>query len=290
MSDVRDPRLALYCQKRFQDPAECREQERELAKRALGADPTLVEGEAGITVALHYSWECLRRLHQASRAGRKVFVQSVLVPSLAPDELLEAAVDVAPEVYAVEPQLFSSHFQPGGAAGLATLQCGFAVAFPVSRPLATLSPPFLVLDGLESPKSLGQVLHAAAGLGVESVVASPSTWAKLDGRAARSSLGSVYRLGFHRAEVAEALRGLRAAGVRAYVLEGSGTGVPVSAHEPLGDRNWALVVGGEDGGVSAGVRALSEARVCVPQRGGEALSPPAAAAICLYELGRRMDP
>ncbi|CAE8701788.1 unnamed protein product, partial [Polarella glacialis] len=64
----------------------------------------------------------------------------------------------------------------------------------------------------------------------------------------------------------------------------------VAPHEPLGDRSWALIVGHEEEGVSAASVALSDACVCVPQRQGESLNVAHAAAICLYELSRCMEP
>lgn len=292
LTDLRDPRLALYWQRRQQDPWECKRQESALARQAMGTSPAPSVSrdpeELGVLIGLHSSWECLQQLHKAQAAGRSVLVHSVLVSSLARDDLLETAAEVTPEVYAVEPQLIPTHFQ-SRLAGLPALACSFVVACPVSKPLARLRPPLVVLDGLESPQSIGQILRTAAHLGVSSVVATPTSWSSLNGPAARSSMGALYNMDFHLAtSLEDALRELQGLGVRAYVAESHSHG-PVQPHQPAGDKRWALILGSEDSGVSAASRRLSDARVCVPQRGGGSLSVAGAAAICLYELGRHVE-
>ncbi|CAJ1385402.1 unnamed protein product [Effrenium voratum] len=62
----------------------------------------------------------------------------------------------------------------------------------------------------------------------------------------------------------DGLRQLREQGLRIFCAEDH-FAEPVEACEP-GDRNWALVVGHEDQGVSADCVALSDARICVPRR------------------------
>lgn len=102
-------------------------------------------------------------------------------------------------------------------------------------------------------------------------------------------MGWLYHMDFHLADpLADALHGLRAAGVKLYAAEEHFRN-PVSPHLPRADRNWALILGHEDRGVSEESIALSHERICVPQRGGESLNVAHAAAICLYELSRHMD-
>eukprot|EP00928_Gymnodinium_smaydae_P056387 TRINITY_DN39780_c0_g1_i1.p1 TRINITY_DN39780_c0_g1~~TRINITY_DN39780_c0_g1_i1.p1 ORF type:complete len:360 (+),score=57.66 TRINITY_DN39780_c0_g1_i1:28-1107(+) len=282
IGDARDPRVAVYRQKRRQNSG------------GRGTT-THVDGRADEDVTrnavLHYGSECLRRLQAARDLGRPVSVHSVLISSVASEAIVELATAASPMVYSVEPTLFRAEFQ-SKASDDGTQACTFAVTFPVSRPVRDLRPPFLVLDGLSSPRNVGQILRTALHLGVSSIVTSPCTWRAIDGRAARSSMGWLYHLDFHCAGAGEfgleaALQELKELGVRTYAAENFHA-EPVGPHEPPGDRRWALVVGSEDKGLSRTTRSLCDRLVAVPQMAGESLNVGHAASICLYELGRNM--
>merc|ERR1712032_1793284 len=99
------------------------------------------------------------------------------------------------------------------------------------------------LDKLTSPRNIGQIVRTAIHLGITSVVASRESWACLNGRAARSSMGWLYHVDFHLAETyGDTLRELQRLGVRVYAAE-SNFSIAVAPHEPRGDRRWALIVG-----------------------------------------------
>ncbi|CAK0814312.1 unnamed protein product [Prorocentrum cordatum] len=170
------------------------------------------------------------------------------------------------------------------------MPCRFAVAFPVPRPLEHLAPPLLILDDVGSATNVGQAAQSACLLGVTSLVVSAATWSSLNGRAARVSHGWLYHCEFHRADsLPEALRALRAGGLRLYAAE-EYFSQPVAPHSPAGDRNWALVIGSEDRGVSPEVAEQCHARVRIPQRRGASLNAATAATLCLHELSRHMGP
>lgn len=102
-----------------------------------------------------------------------------------------------------------------------------------------------------------------------------------------SSLGAPPRLYFMDIflgdPLEEALAELKAAGCRIYCAEDHFS----EAVAPHGDQSWALIVGHEELGVSKGCVEASDQRICVPCTGGESLNVAHAAAICLYELGKR---
>ncbi|CAE8634787.1 unnamed protein product [Polarella glacialis] len=265
------------------------------------------ETELGCAVGIHHGWECLRQARAAVAAGGSSppVLDSVLLPQSAPKEFQElAAASVPPgRAFSVGGKLMREFFY--NSAGLLEVNsaeseagseddevpCRFAVAYPVPRPLAALRPPVVVLDGLGSAMNFGQLIHSARRLGVTSFVASKAAWSALNGRAAVVSHGWLYHAEFHLAEsVPVALEQLRDMGVRLYAAE-EFFPVPVSPHRPgHGDsRNWALVLGAEDRGVSSEALALCDEGISVPQKRGASLNVATAATLCLHELSRHMQ-
>ena len=251
-------------------------------------------------VDVHYSLECLRQLHEALLEGKQIHVDSVLLPQLGtPKEVLSLAVDVAPKVYMAEPHILAAFRQDvpwpelvdekdGATARLFRRfeGCRFLVAFPHSTPISEMEPPFVVLDGLNSSSNVGQILRSAYHLGINSVIASPSSWSCLNGRACRVSMGWFYRMNFHVGRpLSTSLKELKDRGVCLYAAENQFS-KPVSPHEPNGDPKWALVLGSEFSGVSKEVVELCDERVCVPQQQGHSLNVAHACSICLYELSK----
>jgi len=288
ITDPADPRLVLYRLTKNRDHREYQIQVRQLAGRALRLDASQLSGPLGqldCAIGVHYSWECLRRLKEAQVAGsRELFVESILVPIGTPPALLDLAASISPIVYLAEQSLIGAEFAQEGSSRKET--CNYVVACPLSKPLKEMQPPFVVLDGIGSSQNVGQILRTAYHLGINSVVVSRSTWNCLNGRACRVSMGWLYHMDFHVAEpLTDALHSIQESGVRVYAAENQFDNA-VAPHQPPGDRNWALVVGHEDVGVSAEILKLSDSLVCVPSQRGESLNVAHATAICLYELGR----
>ena len=216
----------------------------------------------------------------------------------APEELRSLASDVAPTLYLAEPEILAefrqdvpwipTDFMESKDARLFRRfdGCRFLVAFPCSTPIAEMTPPFVVLDGLNSASNVGQVLRTAYHLGINSVIASPGAWSCLNGRACRVSMGWFYRMSFHVARpLSKAIDELKQLGVCLYVAENQFS-QPVAPHQPHGDRRWALVIGSEFSGVSQEIVHACDQRVCVPQQQGHSLNVAHACSICLYELSK----
>lgn len=265
-----------------------------MTERALSGMGLEVSAKTGcrrpdVTVAVHYSWECLRRAQQAVVAGKTVYVHSVLVPTDTEAGLVGLARSVAPTVYTAEADLIRADCPVADGVVKPRHICEFVVGFPVSRPLVLMQPPFLVLDDLNTPFNVGEILRNAYHFGVTSVLASRAAWSTLTGRAARASMGWLYHFDFHHAEsLAASMAELRRLGVRCYGAENYHA-VPVAPHRPPGDRRWALVLGNEARGISAEVTAMCDSLVCVPQQQGESLNVAHAATVCLYELSRHLS-
>eukprot|EP00927_Polykrikos_kofoidii_P063154 TRINITY_DN57978_c0_g1_i1.p1 TRINITY_DN57978_c0_g1~~TRINITY_DN57978_c0_g1_i1.p1 ORF type:complete len:416 (+),score=45.71 TRINITY_DN57978_c0_g1_i1:80-1327(+) len=318
VTDPGDPRVVLYRMRNRRDHREYQVQVHALAARALAAEAaaastdqarkelatrhnqenggSLRDGSKRVSrasaalshldcvVGVHYSWDCLRRLRQAHSAGRRVLLESILVPSCATSSLISLACEIAPIVYVAPLELIREELSKDGSS--LHDSCNFVVAYPAQRPLRDLKPPFLILDGVGSSQNVGQILRTAYHLGITSVVASRGAWNNLNGRACRVSMGWLYHMDFHLGEpLSDALHELRARGVSVYAAEEHFSS-PVAPHKPCENADWALAVGHEDIGVSAEVAALCDFRICVPQARGESLNVAHAAAICIYELGR----
>lgn len=311
ITDPDDPRVLLYRKKTQRPRADCayEQQSHDLVQRALRAAMlTNVNGTAGAEaclVSVHFSAECLRRLRdaqvssfQTSSASSKVLehsrvapmVHSVFAPSHASEDIWNLAAEITQRVYCADIALFEAAFQRKDSSSKDKM-CSFVVAFPVSIPLVDLTPPVLVLCELKNATNIGQILRTAYHLGVTSVVVSRDSWENLGGRAARVSMGWLYHMDFHLAEpsLIDALLALRVRGFKIYAAENHFK-TSVAPHAPFGDRRWALVVGNEDVGLNDAVSTTADMHICVPKRRGESLNVAHAAGICLYELGRHMEP
>ncbi|CAJ1361075.1 unnamed protein product [Effrenium voratum] len=331
ITDRADPRIALYLRRDQRDCSVYDRQVRALAEAALKSQgfKSAMQEEASsakeklkplskldCVVDVHYSQTCFEQLHQALVAGQKVYVDSVMLAH--GDESMEMALEVAPVVYLLPPDLVGEFRQdvpwsledaPQGTAGRLFRRfegCRFLVAFPCSSPLAQMKPPFVILDGLNSASNVGQVLRTAYHLGITSVVAAPGAWSCLNGRASRVSMGWFYRMSpsdlrtrlpyldvdvtssvcFHAARpLAAAIQELKELGVCIYGAENQFSD-PVAPHEPRGDHRWALVVGSEFKGVSQEILEMCDKKICVPQQQGQSLNVAHACSICLYELSK----
>ncbi|MGH7902571.1 MAG: TrmH family RNA methyltransferase [Candidatus Dormibacteraceae bacterium] len=154
-----------------------------------------------------------------------------------------------------------------GRAGTASLDAALAGARAARRPL-------VVLDAVQDPGNVGAVLRTAAAAGAPAAAILPGTADPLGAKAVRASAGAVFRLLLARAEWGE-LEGLDGWGAAAH----GGTPMARAKFEEGG----MLVLGSE-------VRGLSRpdlATVTIPTVAVESLNVAAAAAILLFEIGRR---
>ena len=144
----------------------------------------------------------------------------------------------------------------------------------------------LVLEGVNDHENIGSLFRNAAAFGVEAVVLDPATADPLYRRATRVSLGHVLRVPFARAERwPAALADLRSGGFSTIAL------TPAAEAEPLGQlvgdppARWALLVGAEGPGLSAGALAAVDRRVRIPMEPGvDSVNVATAAAIALSAL------
>ena len=167
----------------------------------------------------------------------------------------------------------------------------------VKRP-AALSPETLVetartiavLEGLTNADNVGGIFRNAAAFGVDGVLLSPTCCDPFYRKAIRTSMASVLRVPFARADAwPEELLRLRADGFTIAALtprEPSET-LTAFAADARPER-IALVVGTEGTGLTAAVEALADRRVRIPIADGvDSLNVAVAVGIALYAMTRR---
>ncbi|CAK9003690.1 23S rRNA (guanosine-2'-O-)-methyltransferase RlmB (23S rRNA (guanosine2251 2'-O)-methyltransferase) (23S rRNA Gm2251 2'-O-methyltransferase) [Durusdinium trenchii] len=285
-----DPRMVIYRHKDRRNHAEFERQVRDIAGRLLHKEAAAMPRswrQLPCPVKVHYSWDCLQRLLDARRDGREVKVESVLLSNDVDDEQRKLAGQCCEQVLVADRELIEAEFAFEGTTQRRSVN--YVVAYPKPQPIALARLPVLVLDGLGAAQNIGQILRTAFHFGVTSILASRSVWNSLGGRACRVSMGWLYFMDFFLGEpMVEALKELRERGCHIYCAEDH-FAEAVKPHGPSGKRNWALIVGHEQLGVSKECIAMSDTCISVPSRQGESLNVAHAAAICLYELSRHME-
>ncbi|HVQ95484.1 MAG TPA: RNA methyltransferase [Mycobacteriales bacterium] len=146
-----------------------------------------------------------------------------------------------------------------------------------------------VLAAVGDPGNAGTVLRTADAAGAAAVVFSARSVDPYNGKAVRSSAGSLFHLPVVRgAEVAEAVTAARAAGITVLAATGAGE----ADLDELADAGrlaqpTAWLFGSEAHGLPDDLAALADVRVRIPIHGrAESLNLAAAAAVCLYASAR----
>jgi len=169
------------------------------------------------------------------------------------------------------------------------------VRLPASRSLGEIlesrgeaRPVVLVGVEVEDPGNVGALIRTALAVGASAFVGVGITDA-FHPRAVRTSMGSLFKLpALHHATLGSLLRAVDGVGLRKLGAV-SREGTPLPEVDP-GDGGVAVLVGGEAFGLDRPAREAMDQLVCVPMTPAvDSLSVNAAAAVILYELGRRRD-
>lgn len=146
-------------------------------------------------------------------------------------------------------------------------------------------PRLLALDGVQDPGNVGTIVRTADAAGFDGVLFSPDCADLFSPKVLRSTMGSVFRLGFSfPASLADSLEQLKKDGYSVLSSQLDG--------EPFYDRknvssSFVLVIGNEGNGVSDAVKKTATHRLRLPMNGGaESLNAAVAAGIMMYDLVR----
>ncbi len=175
----------------------------------------------------------------------------------------------------------------GRQAGLVTalfeLPPGKALAELLARPAPAL---FLVLVDVTEPGNVGALIRTALACGAAGAICVGAS-DPFHPKAVRTSLGSTFKLPLARALPDELLPQLRAAGVHTLAAVAREGVALQEAVWPSGST--AVLVGNESRGLEARWRESADVRVSIDlSRAADSFCVNAAAAICLYEVQRRL--
>lgn len=141
---------------------------------------------------------------------------------------------------------------------------------------APAGPLCVALWGVRDPGNVGTVLRSAHAFGASSVAIGPGTADPYGGKAARASMGAIFRVRVARVDTLAELPGTTIA------LDGGGA-TPLTAAWPQGDVS--IVVGAERDGLPAGLLTAAGQVRRIEIR-GDSLNAAMAATVALYERSR----
>ena len=147
-------------------------------------------------------------------------------------------------------------------------------------------PPFLILcDGIEDPHNLGAILRSAEAAGAHGVIIPKRRAVGLTWAVGKSSAGALEYVPVARvANIAACVEELKKKGLWVYCADMDGT--PWCGGDLTGAI--ALVIGGEDSGVSRLVKETCDGVLSLPMRGNiNSLNASVAGAIVMYEIARQ---
>ncbi len=145
--------------------------------------------------------------------------------------------------------------------------------------------PVIALDGVQDPGNVGAIIRTAAAFGFGAVVLGGDTAAASSPKAARASMGSIFRIRILQVRnLKGALEGMKECGFAIVGLDMAGE--VLSKASLHGD--CCLVVGSEGNGLSDGVKAATDRLMSIPMRCGvESLNASVAASVAMWELSGR---
>ena len=151
---------------------------------------------------------------------------------------------------------------------------------------------FLVLDGIRDPGNLGTILRVADWFGIDGVVASPDTVEVYNPKVVQATMGAIFRVPFHRMDIAELCRKVVTGGGHVYGTFLNGENIYSKALDCGLEAPSVIVIGNESNGISPAVAACVSDRLFIPpypadDPGSESLNAAIATAITVAEFRRR---
>jgi TrmH family RNA methyltransferase len=204
-------------------------------------------------------------------------------------ELSEQAAGQGIAVHEVSGEIMAGLAQtitPQGLLGV----CRF-VDVPLSALLAVHNPRLItVLVNVRDPGNAGTVLRTCDAAGADGVIFAAASVDPYNSKCVRSSAGSLFHLPVVAgAQLAEAIGGLREAGLQVLAADGSASRLLDAPGGPDLTLPTAWLFGNEAWGLPGELLALADDVVAVPIYGrAESLNLAAAAAVCLYASARQL--
>ena len=151
---------------------------------------------------------------------------------------------------------------------------------------------FLALDGIRDPGNLGTILRIADWFGIDAVYASEDTVDIFNPKVVQATMGALFRVPFHTADLPTLCRSVAAKGGKVYGTFLDGTDLYT---RPLSNGEEApalLLIGNEADGIRPDVAETVTDRLFIPRypacaEGQESLNAAVAAAVAVAEFRRR---
>ncbi len=152
---------------------------------------------------------------------------------------------------------------------------------------------YLVLDTIRDPGNLGTILRVADWFGIDAVFAAPDTVDVFNPKVVQATMGAIFRVKFHYAEIPALCRAAVSAGGNVYGTFLDGSDMYVKQLNTGKDSPSVIVIGNESNGISDEVAGLVSDRLYIPpypkdDTGSESLNAAVATAITVAEFRRRM--
>ncbi len=152
---------------------------------------------------------------------------------------------------------------------------------------------YLALDSIRDPGNLGTILRVADWFGIDAVFAAPDTVDVFNPKVVQATMGAIFRVKFHYAEIPALCRAAVSAGGNVYGTFLDGSDMYEKQLNPGKDSPSVIVIGNESNGISNEVAGLVSGRLYIPpypknDTGSESLNAAVATAITVAEFRRRM--
>lgn len=159
---------------------------------------------------------------------------------------------------------------------------------PAPQDLLAAATRLVVLEDVNNHTNLGAIFRAAAGLGFDGVLLSPSCADPLYRRSVRVSMGEVFAVPYARLTAWPGdLKRVRDAGFVLVALTPGEGAVPINTLDASVRARPALLLGAEGEGLSGQALAACDLPARIPMsRGVDSLNVAAAAAVAFWELAR----
>lgn len=158
--------------------------------------------------------------------------------------------------------------------------------YTLEQLLEKKNPLILILENIQDPGNLGTMMRTAEGAGVDGVILSPGCVDMYNPKTIRSTMGSIYRVPFFRAENLEEVLGeLKKRSVRTFAAYLTGESC-YDKEDYTGGT--AFLLGNEGNGLTPELAACADTCIQIPMEGKlESLNVSAASAVLLYEAYRQ---
>lgn len=152
---------------------------------------------------------------------------------------------------------------------------------------------YLALDSIRDPGNLGTILRVADWFGIDAVFAAPGTVDVFNPKVVQATMGAIFRVKFHYAEIPALCRAAVSAGGNVYGTFLDGSDMYEKQLNPGKDSPSVIVIGNESNGISNKVAGLVSDRLYIPpypknDTGSESLNAAVATAITVAEFRRRV--